>query len=626
MRLTATPVLGLLGLAAPLAAQQFTYDASILPNVTIWTDGVELADIDNDGDIDILFANGSSYGAGGFQPQHLYLNDGAGNFTAAHGQLNVANFNAKLVIAEDFDNDGDLDLMYAPEGPFPNTTQVPRMLINDGTGNFTDESATRLPQLTMASFSVCAGDVDDDGDLDVVFTNGATFGGVATQARLYLNDGDGFFTNATGTNMPNDTYNAQDVQLLDYDKDFDIDIALSGKGQNGKRGRLYLNDGTGNFVIDNAFNDLGTGSTYEIDYGDLDFDGDFDMFVQSISGVNEGIARNDGPGVIAPELTFPAPNGSDDNEMAGFDYDNDGDLDSLIGSLGGTERLYRNDGIGSWVNQNGLIQSQGDSTLDISVGDLNGDGAYDIVTAQGESGNWRNKAYINNGPADTTAPVLLNGETLATTAPSTRHHSTWQDSIQDDGQVDHYTVTYTAKSFNDVGGLPSVSNSSGDAYHQGTGTFLIEIPTSADAVGTCLAITAEGGGAVTEVFADIADHHSYAGGTVAGVSGVPSLGASGATDAGSTVTWTLTNAAPNSPGSFVLGVSILNLPLFGGTIVPNGDALIPFTTDGSGTASFPLDWPAGLPDCTAIWTQAVTLDFAAAQSFSISNTIQSTQN
>src|SRR5687768_11578094 len=95
--------------AVPVAAQQFTYDSTALPAQNIWTDGVEIVDIEGDGDNDILFANGSTYSSGGAQPQHLFLNDGAGNFTAAHGQLNVANFNAKMVIAEDFDQDGDLD-------------------------------------------------------------------------------------------------------------------------------------------------------------------------------------------------------------------------------------------------------------------------------------------------------------------------------------------------------------------------------------------------------------------------------------------------------------------------------------------------------------------------------------
>src|SRR5262245_48907326 len=103
-------LLGTLSLAGALAgaaaAQQFVYDAAALPAQSVWTDGVALADVDLDGDVDILFANGSSYGGTGTQgaqPQHLFENDGLGVFAAAHSDLNVANFNAKMVIAEDFD-------------------------------------------------------------------------------------------------------------------------------------------------------------------------------------------------------------------------------------------------------------------------------------------------------------------------------------------------------------------------------------------------------------------------------------------------------------------------------------------------------------------------------------------
>src|SRR6185436_11618067 len=54
-----------LAMAAHVSAQQFTYNAAALPAQNIWTDGVELADIDADGDIDIMFANGSAYGGAG---------------------------------------------------------------------------------------------------------------------------------------------------------------------------------------------------------------------------------------------------------------------------------------------------------------------------------------------------------------------------------------------------------------------------------------------------------------------------------------------------------------------------------------------------------------------------------
>ena len=54
-------------LAGTAAAQQFLYDATALPAQNLWTDGVALADVDGDTDLDILFANGSAYGGTGSQ-------------------------------------------------------------------------------------------------------------------------------------------------------------------------------------------------------------------------------------------------------------------------------------------------------------------------------------------------------------------------------------------------------------------------------------------------------------------------------------------------------------------------------------------------------------------------------
>jgi hypothetical protein len=611
--------------ALPLAAQQFTIDSSALPPGAIWTDGVEIADVDGDGDNDILFANGSTYSAGGAQPQQLFLNDGTGTFTAAHAQLGVANFNAKMVIAEDFDNDGDLDLMYSPEGPFPATTQIPRMLINDGTGNFTDESATRIPAITMASFCVCAGDVDDDGDLDVVFTNGATFGGVATQARLYLNDGNGFFADATAASMPADTYNAQDVTLFDWDNDFRVDIALSGKGASGKRSRLYRNVG-GTFQITSVIDNLGTGGTYEIDWGDLDGDGDLDGLVQSISGFNEGVTYNNITSVT--NFTLPAPNGGDDNEMAGLDYDDDGDLDVMCASLASSgEKLWRNDGVMSFVNQNGAIQTQSDSTLDFGFGDLDNDGDIDFVTGQGESGNFTNKVYKNSGPADTTPPQVRAVEMPTYGSSATVFHASTQDAIQDDGKASFVTTTY--KSWQ--GSASGVTTASGTAFHQGGGTWRAEIPTQAGAAGAhvCWTFTDRNGNASTAgaTAGTVADWTDLGNG-LAGVGGVPTLSVTGATTTGNPIDINLTGAAPNSAGAILANVQAGFLPVFGGTLVPalTGPAvLLPYTTDGTGAmATITVPWPAAQP-CTVLYMQAGTIDGAAPAGFSFSNAVAGLQ-
>ncbi len=619
--------LALLGATMPLTAQQFTLAGGSLPAQSIWTDGVEVADIDGDGDVDILFANGSGYGSGGALAQHFYRNNGSGVFSEAHAFLNVANFNAKMVIAEDFDNDGDLDLMYAPEGPAGTPTQKPRMLINQGgdqagtEGLFADGSATRIPNIFMASYCVAAGDVDDDGDLDVVFTDGATFSGLARQARLYLNDGNGFFSDATASNMPVDLFNAQDATLFDFDGDFDIDIALSGKGGGtNNRGRLYLNDGSGVFTESTVMNNVGTNATYEIDWGDLDGDGDFDAAVQSVSGQNEGWARNNGTGSALTKFTFPNPNGSDDNEMALMDYDSDGDLDVFVASLASTEKVYRNDGGGTFVNQQGEIQNQSDSTLDFGFGDVDGDGDYDMITGQGESGNFTNKIYRNNGTADVTAPTLLGKDTVTNWGiPETVFHIRCQDAISDDGHINATAdFTYTT----------NVGAGAGTATHMGGGMFRAAVPTvpGLDSIDVHFDVT-DTAGNVLGVDSSVVEAGAwrYIDHGTSGINGVPALQMSGPQTAGSTTTLSLTKAAPSSLLVFWLAFTEIPTPIWNGTIYA-----LPFSTqlfvgsDLNGEFSASTPWPAGIPSGVSATWQFVCEDVSVIFGGTMSNAVRST--
>ncbi len=610
---------------APLAgAQTFTYNAAALPGqVAIWTDGVAIADVDGDGDNDLIFANGSAYGgngAAGAAVQQLWLNNGSGVFAAANGNLNVANFNAKMVIAQDFDNDGDLDLFYASGS----TGSPPRLLLNQGfaqagvQGVFADVTLTNVPSLALKSFSVCAGDVDNDGDLDVVVNDGGTFGGTASQARLLLNNGSAVFTDVTASQMPVDLYNCQDITLLDIDGDFDIDIALNGKQAAG--GRLYLNNGSGSFSVSTILNSVGTNQTYETDYGDLDGDHDFDAAVQSISGAtSEGWARNDGTGTPFVETTFPAPNGDDDNEMAMLDYDNDGDLDVFVGSLGAREKAYRNDG-GVFVNVNSIIQAVSDPTLDFGIGDLNADGRYDMVTGQGEGGSFINKVYMNSGAVDTLPPALLASETPVISNPTTVFHMRLSDAIADDGTT-NVSMTYTWKtSLNPVGG-------NGTSFHMGNGLFRSPVPS---AVGTtwiwinCTATDSSGNSASFGpiVIGTAPNPWTDIGFGLAGISGIPSLVGTGPLLPSTAGTITLSNAKPASTALLFLSLASTPIPFKGGTL-----AAFPFIATitlptGSGTLALPYVWPTGVPNGLSVYFQFGIGDPAADKGVSLSNTEQ----
>ena len=131
-------------------------------------------DVDGDGDADLFVARGSN----DFDPgselngDRLYLNDGKGGFTPApEGSLPPDTLIGSAVCAADFDRDGDLDLFVGTRlkaWQYP-LSEGSRLLLNDGTGKFTDASS-RLPGETLIT-SALAVDLDQDGWIDLLTTS-----------------------------------------------------------------------------------------------------------------------------------------------------------------------------------------------------------------------------------------------------------------------------------------------------------------------------------------------------------------------------------------------------------------------------------------------------------------------
>ncbi len=613
-------------LTAPAAAQQFVRDAAALSSPATWTNGVAVGDFDADGFEDLAFANGLDYGPGGALPQRLYLGDGAGNFTDASSQLNVANFNAQMVIAEDCDNDGDLDLIYAPAGPFPATNKRARILINDGTANFTDESLTRMPLTTMSAWCVVAADFDNDGDRDLALNDGClNFTGMPGQAKLFQNDGAGFYTDVTATHAPVEIYNSQDLICFDYDGDFDIDIAHAGFGSSGqKRSSLWINDGTGHFTIDSTLDDLCTSNSYEVDWSDLDNDGDWDAAVQSIVGQNEGWGENRGLGVPPPETTFSGTNGNDDNEMASMDFDNDGDMDVFVGSLSGNrEKVYEQDAFGVF-NRVNIFEQITDSTLDLGFGDFDDDGRHDVVTAQGESGVQINKIYDNNGPIDTIAPRVLAMEVPGSVvAGGQDFHLFAQDDWVDDG-ISNVLVSYNWQTFS--GGAVEAAGGD-DGYFQGGCMWLAQIPTTGatDGVAVTWSLSDDVGNAAAPVIAAVGDIRSDTwtdlGNGLAGSGALtPALFGSGPLTGGSANVLSLDDALASSTTALVVGFSQIDAAFKGGVLVPAADLVIPGLPVGAGGSfALPFTWPMGVPAGVDVWFQHWVTDAGGPKGFSASN-------
>ncbi|HYC76573.1 MAG TPA: VCBS repeat-containing protein, partial [Planctomycetota bacterium] len=280
--------------------------------------------------------------------------------------------------------------------------------LNDGTGTFTNVTATHFPVLTLNSFSSAAADVDADGDLDLFFSDSGatTFGGTGGQTRLFINDGTGHFANETAARMPAvNIVAAVDLNVADVDGDFDIDVMVVSR--DGSPSKMFKNDGRG-FFVEAPLPSDGSG-TYEYEIGDVDGDSDADVFVIGVSGLTEGTFVNDGTGTFTLGVGTVVGNASsDDNDAALGDVDSDGDWDCAVAALSTAERFFLNNGAGVFTFQAGFVTAFVDSSMDGEFADVDDDGDLDYLSAVGESGAFQNRIYINTSAtaADNDAPTF----------------------------------------------------------------------------------------------------------------------------------------------------------------------------------------------------------------------------
>lgn len=383
-----------------------------------WTNYARVTDVDGDGDLDIVAVN-----CGGFfsnpqpQPLTVYTNDGAGNFTNGSALFNNYTAALRQVAFGDIDNDGDIDV-YAPAA---GQEQPDALFVNEN-GTFVNQASARLPAgLSSDAGATRFGDFDNDGDLDLFVANGY-INDNAEPGALYKNDGTGVFTLAAGA-VPTsaDGVNPDDVDLADFDGDFDLDILINmHSGENS----LWLNAGDGTFV--DASGGLAPLGNNGLHYGpgvcDVDNDGDRDILIDNVGGnYLEQLLINNGSAVFTDQTGKISGNtGADDNIVSCIDYDNDGALDIVVGSLSSaSERVFHNDGAGNFSVVSQAFSATNDSTLWMEFGDLNGDGRLDAITAQGEGEELERVFFGTMAVAQDTVPPTIGATDMTTVGGET---------------------------------------------------------------------------------------------------------------------------------------------------------------------------------------------------------------
>lgn len=383
--------------------------------------GVAVLDYDNDGKLDLFFANGAAQPglkkAGAESWNRLYRNLGSWKFEDVTERAGLSGEGYGMgVAAGDYDNDGWTDLAVTSVG-------FTRLYRNRGDGTFEDTS--RRAGIPATAWPISAGwfDIDNDGDLDLFVVNycrwnpaaepfcGDRRAGYRTYCHpkyyeglpntLLRNNGDGTFTDISASSgVGAKVGKGMAVAFADYDGDGRVDV-------------LVTNDTTPNFLFHNEgggrFTEAGFAagvaiaddgkvlSTMGADFRDTDNDGRPDVFLTALANETFPLFRNIGKGLFE-DRTFRSKLGAASMAHSGwsagiYDFDNDGwkDLFTANGDVQDNTELFSSR---SSKQRNQWYRNRGDGTFEsaelgeaaqhrgAAFGDLDGDGRVDAVVTR----------------------------------------------------------------------------------------------------------------------------------------------------------------------------------------------------------------------------------------------------
>jgi hypothetical protein len=403
--------------------------------------GVALFDFDNDGDLDVFLVQGDMLGSGTpsfprppadrpggrlFRNDLTVAPDGTRtlHFTDVTEQSGIRTRGYGMgVAAGDFDNDGCVDLYLTNLG-------ANQLFHNNCDGTFTDVSKASGTADPSWSVSAAFVDVDRDGWLDLFVGNYLNYSIAANvpclspsglpdycspnvyraqPSRLFHNNHDGTFTDiTTASGLSRDFGPALGVTTADFNGDGWIDLYVSNDGH---ENQLWINQRDGTFMNMGPLSGAALSAHglpkagMGVDAGDIDNDGDEDLFVTNLTGEGNDLYVNDGTGTFEEQSAASGLGlgslGFTGFGAAWFDIDNDGRLDTLIvnGAVRTIEALRQaNDPFPLhqrkllFRNRDGRrfddVTARGGAALQLSevsrgaaFGDIDNDGDTDVVVA-----------------------------------------------------------------------------------------------------------------------------------------------------------------------------------------------------------------------------------------------------
>ena len=432
-----------------------------------------VADIDGDGDMDIIFS-ATNPDQAGVEIGAVWINDGSGNFTEQQGDRVVKMGRSGNIEYGDINGDGALDLVFAGWRNGSSTTQR-GIALGDGKGNFTLADKAQYPFIESYTYKLDEGtDAARDTVIYVDKVTSCGFGDFNLDGLLdyylfanYTDDCDGsndtwqtnniiYFQNTDGSFTANTTcipasarkFNETGASVIDFNADGYPDFWLCTNDENSSTVRinlLYLNNGDGTFrelsIADGIVYNKSNGTA---SWGDVDGDGYLDLLLNGDGYLKTGensdrmwrLYKNSNGEGISMVYDFGgevARQNSVNNGSYLVDWDGDGVLDLVTAGWSGT----RNSQVLDWwkANDNSAMtaytmQSFGEGALGFSeqglrVADLDGDGKPDMLANGYSNGGGRKTGWIRNTSASAAA-VPAAPTALAATVDGSRVSFTWQ--------------------------------------------------------------------------------------------------------------------------------------------------------------------------------------------------------
>ncbi|MFY0593911.1 VCBS repeat-containing protein [Roseivirga sp.] len=349
--------------------------------------GALFIDVDSDGDEDLYVISGSNEFENGsaLYADRLYLNDGRGNFIKSEEGINYASFSGGVIVKNDFDNDGDIDLFVGARckpGEYP-LAGTSKFLSNDN-GVFNDVTATIAPtirEIGMVKDAVWA-DLDSDGSNELIIT------GEFMTIKVFTNIA-GSFTDATESyGLSNYVGWWNTLEIVDIDKDGDLDIIGGNLGLNSRYKAtnqeplsIYASDFNGDRRIDPVVAYFNDGKEYILH--------DRATLSQQINSIKKKFVKN----ISYAEATIDMVFGQERLDKA-----------TKLSANHFKTSLFINHGEEGFMYMELPVEVQYSQVNDIETLDFDKDGILDILFA----GN-SNSPEVFNGRYDAQSTLLMKG-------------------------------------------------------------------------------------------------------------------------------------------------------------------------------------------------------------------------